>query len=111
MHTKIEKIKDHIEKLNEKVNAIKEDRVVQEQEFIHGLVDKIKEKEMKNMNFEKQREQMYKEKVAKIKERNQRFAENAQDVRASEKQKVSNLLQKLADAEKRIAAQKVGLLS
>ncbi len=107
LNTKIQKIKEHIEELNEKVIVIKEDRAVKEKEFIHELVDKIKEKEFKNMAFEKQREQMYKEKVAKIKQRNQQFAENALTVRMSEKEKASNLVQKLSAAEKRIAAQKV----
>ena len=111
LNNKIEKIRDHIEKLNEKVSLIKEERVVQEKEFIHSLVDKIKEKELRNLKFEGVREQAYKEKVQKIRERNQKFAENALSVRMSEKEKVSNLMQKLTEAEKRIAAQKVKIPS
>ena len=107
LQSKIERIHEHIEKLNQKVEAIKQERVVKEEDFVSSMVHKVKDKEQRNMEFEKKREQMYKEKVKKIKERNAQFAENARSVRMSQKEKISNLEQKLVDAKKRVEEQKV----
>lgn len=106
---KTERIRQHIERLNEKVAVIKEDRVIQEQEFIHDLVDKIKAKELKNQAFEKQREVAYKEKMERIKDKGEKFFYNTKSLKSNEKERVTGLLDRQQKAQERIAAKKVFL--
>lgn len=109
LNSKIEKIRSHVEKLNEKVENIKEERVVQEQEFVHSLVDKIKEKELKNQAFEKQRELAYKEKMEQIKSKNERFKDLTRTLKFSETKRISNLLDRQNKAQERISQKKVSV--
>ena len=111
LNGKMEYFRSKMDKLSEKVSTIKEQRVQREEEFIHGLVDKVKEKERRNQELDKKREQLNKERMKALKEKNEKFSGNTHKLKQQEFARVNELQERKMQAGKRVEERKVPSLS
>ena len=107
LNNKITSIRTKLQRLTNKVSDIQEMRIQKEEDVLNELIDKVKEKEKKNLEFAKKKERITEQRMARIKAKNEVFKGLTKKIQNDEQNRVLYLQERLRKSQERIEQQRV----